>query len=89
MKESSKEVKKAVLVFGEYLGLKESTTFLIKNDGIDSTIRRLVYIAFVKHITDYFVNNGEVYEAIQIIRNYCKEMELNGKVIFGEKFNNS
>ncbi len=87
MRESSEKVKNSALIFGNYLNIEEATILLIKNVGLHSAIKELIYIAFTKNIIDYFMDDDVVYKAVQILRKYCIEMSLNGEVIFDEENN--
>jgi hypothetical protein len=82
MKESKKEVENAVLKVGDSLGIGDSVKILLTNIGIYSTIKEVVYKAFVDNKTDYFEKDDLTFESYQIVRTYCKEMSLNGEVNF-------
>lgn len=83
MKESKAQVEKAVLTLGESLDMGRSVELLLKNIGLHSTIKEVVYKSFIDNRTDYFEENDDVYEAYQLIRRYSKEMCDKGEVIFG------
>jgi hypothetical protein len=86
MKESQEEVRKAVLDMGNALGMSMETPILLTNIGIYSTIKELVYKAFVVYYDDYFEENDKVFQSVQIVKRYCKEMAENGEVEFDVKF---
>jgi hypothetical protein len=88
MKESKKQVEKATVTVGESLNMKEATELLLINIGINSTIRELAYKMFVENKNNYFEKNDDVYQAVELIRKYAKEMSLNGEVKFEQPFLN-
>jgi len=87
MKESLDKVKESALIFGKHLQLEEETLILIKNIGLHSTVKELVFRSFIKNIHDYFIEDNTVYQAVQILRKYCDEMSSNGEVKFGSDNN--
>lgn len=82
MKESKKQLEKAIVIVGESLNMKEATELLLINVGVHSTIKELTYKMFVENRQQYFEKDNNVYEAISLIRNYCQEMAKNGEVNF-------
>lgn len=82
MKESSEQIKIAIIKVGESLDMKEATELLIKNIGLYSTVRELIIKAFISNKQDYFEKDDTVFKSYQLIREYCKEMVLNGEVNF-------
>jgi 5,10-methylene-tetrahydrofolate dehydrogenase/methenyl tetrahydrofolate cyclohydrolase len=82
MKESKKELEKAIIIVGESLGMEKATELLLKNVGLHSTIKELTYVMFVRNKQQYFEQDDAVFEAISLIRNYCEEMSKNGEVNF-------
>lgn len=82
MKESKKQLEKAIIIVGESLNMKEATEMLLINVGAHSTIRELTYKMFTLNRQQYFEKDDAVYEAISLIRKYCEEMSKNGEVDF-------
>ena len=82
MKESKKELEKAIVIVGESLNLKKATELLLDTVGIYSTVRQLIFIMFTQNKQQYFEKDDKVFDAISLIRKYCKEMEENGEVNF-------
>jgi hypothetical protein len=60
------------LIIGEAYNMLEPTKLLLHNMGISSTIKELTYLAFINNYQDYFGKYDKVYEAVQIVREYCK-----------------
>ena len=81
MIESSDQVKLAVLCLGKYISIEHETEVLIKAIGLHSTIKTLIFKAFTENVNDYFIEDTKVFDSIQIIRKYCKEMGINGEKI--------
>jgi len=86
MKESKKELENAIIVIGESLGMKTATELLLTNVGVHSTIKELTYKMFVECKQQYFETDDNVFNAITMIRSYCKEMSKNGEVNFDTKY---
>ena len=86
MKESKKELEKAIIIVGESLNIKEATEQLLINVGIYSTIRELTYIMFTQNRQQYFEKDDKVFDSISLIRKYCEEMSKNGEVNFDVPF---
>ena len=82
MKESKKELEKAIIVVGKSLGMESPTELLLKNVGAHSTVKELTYQMFVQNKQQYFEKDDVVFEAISLIRKYCEEMSKNGEVNF-------
>jgi hypothetical protein len=82
MKESKKELEKAILIVGESLKLKVNTELMLINLGSYTTIKELVYQMFIQDRQQYFEKNDNVFEAISLIKKYCQEMSKNGEVNF-------
>lgn len=82
MKESKKQLEKAIVTVGESLNMKEATELLLVNVGVYSTVKELTYKMFVENRQQYFEKNDNVFEAISLIRTYCQEMSKNGEVNF-------
>lgn len=82
MKESKKQVEHAVNVIGESLGIGDATPILLKNVGLHSTVKELTYLMFVNNREQYHEKDDRVFESISLIREYCKEMSINGEVNF-------
>lgn len=82
MKASSEEVRKAIIKFGEVLNMELSTPILLKNVGFYSTIKELTMVAFTQNYSDYFEKDNETFNAIKLIKEYCREMYKNGEVNF-------
>lgn len=82
MKCTQKEIENAIIIIAESLGLKENINYLLKNEGIHTTIRELIYIMFVQHKEQYFEKDDDVFNSITLIREYCKELKENGFVSF-------
>jgi len=74
MKESKKELEKAIVIVGESLNMKEAAELLLINVGVHSTIRELTYKMFTENKQQYFEKDDNVFEAISLIRKYCQEM---------------
>jgi hypothetical protein len=87
MKESKKELEKAILVIAESLNIKESFETLLKNMGIHSTVKELTYVLFAKNNQQYFEHNDNVFNAISLVRKYCQEMDFYGEVNFECSYN--
>lgn len=87
MKESKKELEKAIVLVGDSLDMKKLTEILLFNVGIHSTIRELTYKMFVDNKHDYFEKDDKVFNAIQLLRKYCNEMSINGEVKFDVPYN--
>ena len=87
MKESQEELKNAIVTVGESLSMKRATELLLINVGVYSTVKELTYKMFVENKQQYFEKDDNVFEAISLIRKYCKEMGLNGEVIFDVPYN--
>ncbi len=85
MKHSSEDLKKACLIVGESIGIEKQIPLLLHNVGLYSTIQRIVFTMFVKDKQQYLETDDNVYNAIQMIKEYCNEMTLNGEVIFDFK----
>lgn len=84
MKETKQEVENAIIKVGESLNIGDQVRILLKNVGIHSTIKEVVYKAFVDNVTDYFEKDYDTFMGYQIIRRYCKEMATNGEVVFNK-----
>jgi 5,10-methylene-tetrahydrofolate dehydrogenase/methenyl tetrahydrofolate cyclohydrolase len=82
MKESKKELEKAIIAVGESLGMKKPIELLLINVGVHSTVKELTYQMFVQNKQQYFEKDDTVFEAISLIRKYCEEMSKNGEVNF-------
>lgn len=82
MKNSKKQLENAIIIVGESLNMKEATEILLVNVGINSTIRELTYKMFTENKQQYFEKDDNVFEAISLIREYCKEIAKNGEVKF-------
>lgn len=85
MKESQEQLRTAMVIVGESLGIKEVTELLLKNIGVHSTIKELTYKMFVENKQQYFEKDDRVFDAISLIRIYCKEMSKTGGVVFDEQ----
>lgn len=86
MKESKKELEKAIGIVGESLNMKEATEMLLINVGVHSTIRELTYKMFTLNRQQYFEKDDKVFDSISLIRKYCEEMSKNGEVNFDVPF---
>jgi len=82
MRQSKKELERAIIIVGDSLGIKEATEFLLVSVGVYSTIKELVYKLFVEGRQQYFETDDDVFESISLIREYCQEMGKKGKVEF-------
>ncbi len=82
MKESKKELEKAIIEVGKSLNMGKSTELLLINVGVHSTVKELTYQMFVQNKQQYFEKDNNVFEAISLIRKYCQEMSKNGEVNF-------
>jgi len=82
MRQSKKELARAIIIVGDSLGIKEATEFLLVSVGVYSTIKELVYKLFVEGRQQYFETDDDVFESISLIREYCQEMGKRGKVEF-------
>ena len=82
MKESKKELEKAIVIVGESLNMKEAAELLLVNVGVYSTIRELTYKMFTENKQQYFEKDDNVFSSISLIRKYCEEMSKNGEVNF-------
>ena len=83
MKESKRELEKAIIKLGEAINIKENTTRIMLRDlGIYTTIREFTFLVFTNNYNDYFEKDNETFESVQLIRKYCKEMNENGEVNF-------
>lgn len=82
MKESKKDLEKAIILVGDSLGLKRSIEILLKNVGLHSTVKEITYQMFVQNKQQYFEKDDDVFKAISLIRKYCQEMSENGEVNF-------
>lgn len=82
MKESKKQLERAILIVGESLNMKETAELLLINVGVYSTIKELTYKMFVENRQQYFEKDDNVFESISLIRKYCREMSKNGEVNF-------
>lgn len=78
---SADELKNAIHIYADTIGLSETVDLLIVNVGIASTIKELIYYAFVKGY-DVTTINGDALTALGIIGNYCSELMKNGFVEF-------
>jgi hypothetical protein len=85
MKESNEQLDKAVVIVAESLGIGEAAKLLLINVGLHSTVKELTYQMFVQDKQQYFEKDDDVFEAISLIRKYCKEMSLNGEVNFNRQ----
>jgi hypothetical protein len=85
MKESQEEVRRAVLTFAKRLNMRDSAELLLKNIGVHSTIKELVFKAFLDNYDEYFEDNDNINDSIQIIRKYCREIVDRGFTVFDEK----
>jgi hypothetical protein len=86
MKESKKELEKAIIILGESLNMKEATEILLINVGVHSTIKKLIYKMFTLNRQQYFEKDDKVFDSISLIRKYCEEMSKNGEVNFDVPF---
>jgi hypothetical protein len=86
MKESKKELEKAIIIVGESLNIKEATEILLVNVGVHSTIRELTYKMFTLNRQQYLEKDDKVFDSISLIRKYCEEMSKNGEVNFDVPF---
>ena len=82
MKESKKELEKAIVIVGESLNMGKATELLLANVGVHSTIRELTFKMFTENKQQYFEKDDNVFNATTLIREYCKEMSINGEVNF-------
>jgi hypothetical protein len=87
MNHSKKEVENAVIIVAESLNIKDGVEYILRNVGIHSTIKEVVYKLFLDNKQDYFEKNDLIFDSIQILRNYAKEMSLNGQVVFKKDLN--
>lgn len=67
------ELKNAIHTYANAIGLSESVDLLIANVGIASTIKELIYYAFVKG-HDATTINCKAFMALNQIQNYCSEL---------------
>jgi hypothetical protein len=88
MKESQKQVRDAVLIMGKALDIEKITELLLSNVGMQTTIKELMYKAFLKNWHDYFEKDDKVFYATQLVREYCNEYEREGEVKFDVPFDN-
>lgn len=85
MQESKEQVEGAVIAVGRDLGMEDAAVrVLLQNVGLHSTIKEVVYRAFVNDRINDYENRHFVYECYDLIKKYCKEMEEKGEVGFGE-----
>jgi len=82
MKESKKELEKAIIEVGKSLNMGRATELLLTNVGVHSTVKELTYQMFVQNKQQYFEKDDNVFEGISLIRTYCQEMAKNGEVNF-------
>jgi hypothetical protein len=82
MKCSKKLLEDSILIVGGSLNMEYATSLLLENIGIYSTIKELTYKMFVEDKQQYFEKDDKVFKSISLIREYCKEMSLNGEVKF-------
>lgn len=83
MKESKKDIENAIVTVAKSLEIDvEIINALLTNVGIVSTIKELVYSAFVRNKQEYFLKDDETFEAYQLIRAFCNELSENGEVKF-------
>lgn len=82
MQESQNQLKAAIIIVGESLNMKEATELYLHNVGVYSTIRELTYKMFIEDKQQYFEADDRVFEAVSLIRKYCREMSKNGEVNF-------
>lgn len=86
MKESKKEVEKAVIMIAESLNMKQAVELLLINVGLLSTIKEIIYKSFVDNKQDYFEKDDKVFASYQLVRKYCNEMSDEGEVNFDVPF---
>jgi hypothetical protein len=87
MKESQEDVRKAVLDFGNALGMSKETPLLLTDIGLHSTIKELAFKAFVINYYEYYEDSdGKILRAIDTIVRYCQEMAEKGCVTFDVNF---
>lgn len=82
MKQSKKELEKAIVAVGKSLDMETSTIILLNNIGVYSTIKELTYKMFTENKQQYFEKDEDIFEAISLIREYCQEMSKKGEVSF-------
>jgi hypothetical protein len=82
MKYSKKLLEDSILIVGGSLNMEYATSLLLENIGIYSTVKELTYKMFVEDKQQYFEKDDKVFKSISLIREYCKEMSLNGEVKF-------
>jgi len=82
MKCSKKLLQDSILIVGGSLNMEYCTSLLLEDIGVYSTIKELTYKMFVEDKQQYFEKDDKVFKSISLIREYCKEMSLNGEVKF-------
>ena len=72
---------------GNFLNIGDTTiTILLRDMGMYTTVRELIFKMFVGDKQQYFIENNEVFKCVSILREYCKEMSNNGEVNFDVPF---
>lgn len=86
MKASKEQVVGAVLIIGEYLGMKPVASVLLDVTDIQTTIKELLVMSLIKDQLNYLkYEDKKLTESFMLIRAYSYEMFVNKQVIFNEK----
>lgn len=82
MKVSKFELENAILTIAKNLKCEASMNYLLSSQGLYQTSKEVIFELFVQNKQDYFQSDDEFYNAIQMLREYHKEMKQNGSVTF-------
>ena len=82
MKGSKENVKTAILVIAEYLGIEDAYNARIReNPPLPELSKSIVYDMFINEF-DSSVCSNESFEACKTIKSYARELNLVGYVTF-------
>lgn len=83
---TKEELVKSIIVVSEYLNIRDNVKLMLHHQGIDTTIKELIYYVFINDLVDKFEDCADFEISLQIIKQYCLELKANGEVVFTEPF---
>lgn len=83
MKIRQEDYKKAILIIADKIGMKDSYIKLLESGiGLPKLSEMIVYSMFLKDYDNYIEKDENVFDSYYHIKDYCKELNLNGFVNF-------
>ena len=83
MKVSHKEVRDSAILVGNIFN--HPTELKIQLFGLFETVKNLSYQMFIINYNQYFEKDDNVFQAVNLLREYCIEMKEYGEVKFNDK----